>query len=84
MSPGGLSKLTTNSGQPGLVSPFQPEKENWKAVTFLNCSCISPESPGRRLIEEIKFSFRLERACSPISVWTWWPAEVWGWPCRLP
>jgi hypothetical protein len=24
--------------------------------------CISPERPGRRLIEEIEFSFRLERA----------------------
>jgi hypothetical protein len=44
------------------MSPFQQVKENCNAVTFLNCNCISPESPGRRLIEDIEFSFRLERA----------------------
>jgi hypothetical protein len=33
-----------------------------KAVTFLNCNDISPESPGRRWIEETEFSFLLERA----------------------
>jgi hypothetical protein len=44
------------------ISPFQPVKENWKAVTLLNCNCISAESPGRRLIEEIEFSCCLERA----------------------
>jgi hypothetical protein len=45
-----------------IISPFQPVKENWRAATFLNCNCISPESPGRRLIEEIEFYVRLERA----------------------
>jgi hypothetical protein len=49
-------------GRDCAMSPFQPVQENLKAVTFLNCNCISPESPGRRLIEEIAFSFRLERA----------------------
>jgi hypothetical protein len=44
------------------IRPFQPVKENWNAVTFLNCNCISPESPGRRLIEDIEFSFGLKRA----------------------
>jgi hypothetical protein len=48
-----------------LISPIQPVKENWKAVTFLNCYCILPESPGRRSIEEVGFSFRLERPYSP-------------------
>jgi hypothetical protein len=47
------------------ISPFQPVKKIWKAVTFLNCNCISPES-RTRLIEEIEFSFRLERA------YGWW------------
>jgi hypothetical protein len=41
------------------ISPFQPVIENWKAVTCINCNCISPESPGRRLIE---CYFCLERA----------------------
>jgi hypothetical protein len=57
------------------ISPFQSVKENWKAVTFLNCNCISPESPGRRLIEEIEFSFFLKRtymilapACCPLQL----------------
>jgi hypothetical protein len=27
------------------ISPFQPVKEKWNAVTFHNCNCISPESP---------------------------------------
>jgi hypothetical protein len=49
------------------ISPFQPKKENLKTVTFLNCNGISPESPGRRLIEEIEFSFRLERAYSRMA-----------------
>jgi hypothetical protein len=53
---------TTLSRRGGGMSPFQPVKKNWKAVTFLNCNCISPESPGHRLIEAIEFSFRLERA----------------------
>jgi hypothetical protein len=38
------------------------KRENWKEVTFLNCNCISLESPGRRLIEKTDFSFLLERA----------------------
>jgi hypothetical protein len=42
--------------------PVPAKKENLKVVTFLNCNCISPESPGRRLIEETEFSFLLERA----------------------
>jgi hypothetical protein len=42
--------------------PIPAKKENLKAVTFLNCNCISPESPGRRLIEETEFSFLQERA----------------------
>jgi hypothetical protein len=49
-------------GRTDLLSRFQPVKEDLKAVTFLNCNCISPEGPGRRLIEEIEFSFLLERA----------------------
>jgi hypothetical protein len=51
----------------GAISPFQPLKGNWNAVTFLNCNCISPESPGRRLIEDIECSFCLERAYGAYS-----------------
>jgi hypothetical protein len=39
------------------------QKKTGRRALFLNCNCISPESPGRRLIEEIEFYFRLERAC---------------------
>jgi hypothetical protein len=44
------------------ISLSQQKRENLKAVTFLNCNCISPESPGGRLIEETEFPFLLERA----------------------
>jgi hypothetical protein len=44
------------------ISPFQQKKENLQALSFLNCNCISPESPGRRLIEVTVISFLLERA----------------------
>jgi hypothetical protein len=51
--------------RPIRLTPYKPVpagKRKLERVTFLNCNCISPESPGRRLIEEIQFSFRLERA----------------------
>jgi hypothetical protein len=67
-----IRSLARNSTTPGRdssygrhpkpISPFQQQKENLKAVTFLNCNCISPESRGRRSIEETEFSFLLERA----------------------
>jgi hypothetical protein len=41
--------------------PVPAEKDHLKAVTFLNCNCISPESPGRRSIEEAEFSFSWNR-----------------------
>jgi hypothetical protein len=44
------------------TSPFQQKKDTLKAVTFLNYNCISPESSGRQLIEDIEFSFLLEQA----------------------
>jgi hypothetical protein len=44
------------------ISPFQPVKENWNAVTFLNQTASRPRAPDAGLIEEIEFSFRLKRA----------------------
>jgi hypothetical protein len=58
----GEQQPTGSSSKTDGISPFQPVKGNWKAGTFLNCNCISPESPGRRLIGEIEFSFCLGRA----------------------
>jgi hypothetical protein len=55
-------------GRTCRISPFQRKKEKLKAVTFLNCNCILPESPGRRLIEESEFYFLLERAYSVFYV----------------
>jgi hypothetical protein len=37
-------------------------KRNLERGHFSQSNCISPESPGRRLIEDIELSFRLERA----------------------
>jgi hypothetical protein len=34
-----------------------PTGKTGKRALFLNCNCISPESPGRRLIEEIEVFF---------------------------
>jgi hypothetical protein len=60
---GWMGKMIVSAGvKQGAKSPFQPKKENLKAVTFLNCNCILPESPGHRLIGETEFSFLLERA----------------------
>jgi hypothetical protein len=47
------------------------KKEKANAIIFLNCNCISPESPGRRLIEETEFSFLPERA-----YWSWGIAYI--------
>jgi hypothetical protein len=56
---GAVNGLGEMAGSP----PILPEKiESLKAVTFLNRTCISAESHGRRLIEETEISFLLERA----------------------
>jgi hypothetical protein len=44
--------------------PVPAKKKKTRKRSLFNCNCISPESPGRRLIEETEFSFLLERASS--------------------
>jgi hypothetical protein len=53
-------------GFPGLArfadEPVPAGKRKLERGHFSQSNCISPESPGRRWIEESECSFRLERA----------------------
>jgi hypothetical protein len=52
-----LACRTAYANKPVLAS-----KRKLESGHFSQSKCISPERPGRRLIEKIEFSFCLERA----------------------